>query len=149
MKRLASARLMLVIALLVTLVSSSLGAAAPAGAAPVATVEPPARSAAGPAPARVQAALDSGPVMFIENVGQFDPRARFQVRGGERTIWLAEDALWVTALETRPQPSPTSGREHLPPIDGKSERLVDGSVQPGAAQRRGRLGHAQATCGSG
>ena len=101
MKRLASARLMLIIALLATLVSSSLGAAAPAPSA--APGQAPAPSAAGPAPDRVEAALDSAPLMFIENVGQFDPRARFQVRGGERTIWLAEDALWVTALETRPQ----------------------------------------------
>jgi len=103
MKRIASARCVLVVALLVTLVSSSLGAPAPARAALVAAAEPPAPAAAGPAPARVQAALDSAPLMFIENVGQFAHGARFQVRGGERTIWLAEDALWVTALETRPQ----------------------------------------------
>ncbi len=38
-------------------------------------------------------------VMFIENVGQFDDGARFQVRGGSHTLWLAEDALWVTALK--------------------------------------------------
>jgi hypothetical protein len=47
--------------------------------------------------------------MFIQNVGQFDERARFQVRGGDRTIWLAEDAIWVTVLETSPHPpSPPS-----------------------------------------
>jgi hypothetical protein len=34
--------------------------------------------------------------LFIENVGQFDPRVRFQVPGGDRTIWLGEDAIWVT-----------------------------------------------------
>jgi hypothetical protein len=39
------------------------------------------------------------PLMFIENVGQFAEGARFQVRGGDRTIWLAEDAMWVTILE--------------------------------------------------
>jgi hypothetical protein len=37
--------------------------------------------------------------MFIENAGQFDPRARFQARGGSGTLWLAEDALWLTLLE--------------------------------------------------
>jgi hypothetical protein len=37
--------------------------------------------------------------MFIENVGQFDTRARFQVRGGGGALWLAEDALWLTLLE--------------------------------------------------
>jgi hypothetical protein len=48
--------------------------------------------------ARVSAA-QSEAVMFIENVGQFDASARFQVRGGDRTVWLAEDAIWVTVLE--------------------------------------------------
>jgi hypothetical protein len=37
--------------------------------------------------------------MFTENVGQFDERARFQVRGSDRTLWLAEDAIWVTVAE--------------------------------------------------
>jgi hypothetical protein len=31
--------------------------------------------------------------MFIENVGQFDERARFQVRGGNHTLWLTDDGL--------------------------------------------------------
>jgi hypothetical protein len=39
--------------------------------------------------------------MFIENVGQFADGARFQVRGGNGTMWLAEDALWITRLERR------------------------------------------------
>jgi len=37
--------------------------------------------------------------MFIENVGQFDDCARFQMRGGGWTLWLAEDAPWITAME--------------------------------------------------
>jgi hypothetical protein len=41
----------------------------------------------------------ASPVMFIQNVGQFADGARFQVRGGDKTIWLAEDALWVTVSE--------------------------------------------------
>ncbi len=49
--------------------------------------------------ARVAAALQSAPLMFIENAGQFDERARFQVRGGNSTLWLAEDGLWITLLE--------------------------------------------------
>ena len=42
---------------------------------------------------------DSGEMTFIENVGQFDERARFQVQGGGGTLWLTEDALWLTVLE--------------------------------------------------
>ena len=43
-------------------------------------------------------------LQFIENIGQFDERARFQVRGGPATMWLAEDALWLTLAE-RIEPS--------------------------------------------
>lgn len=52
-------------------------------------------------PTRISA-IKSSSVMFIENMGQFDEGARFQVRGGDGMLWLAEDALWVTRLE-RPQ----------------------------------------------
>jgi hypothetical protein len=48
---------------------------------------------------RVSTAFRSNPVMFIENVGQFDDRARFQVRGSMGTMWLAEDAIWITVVE--------------------------------------------------
>lgn len=42
----------------------------------------------------------SSPVMFIENTGQWDDAARFQVWGGTAgTMWLAEDAIWITVLE--------------------------------------------------
>lgn len=40
-------------------------------------------------------------IMFIENVGQFDKNARFQVRGGNNTIWLSEDCMWITVLEAQ------------------------------------------------
>ena len=40
-------------------------------------------------------------IMFIENVGQFNDNALFQVRGSEGTLWLAEDALWVTVLDSQ------------------------------------------------
>lgn len=44
--------------------------------------------------------VDLSPVLFIENVGQWDDSARFQVWGGPGgTVWLAEDAIWITVLE--------------------------------------------------
>ena len=49
--------------------------------------------------ARVDETMRNSPVMFIENVGQFDTGARFQVRGGNGTLWLADDALWITIVE--------------------------------------------------
>ncbi|MDO8671744.1 MAG: hypothetical protein Q7O66_10000, partial [Dehalococcoidia bacterium] len=56
---------------------------------------------------RVAAALQSSPVMFIENVGQFDEGARFQVRGSDSTVYLANDAIWFT-LQERPQKEKSS-----------------------------------------
>ncbi|MCC9075203.1 SBBP repeat-containing protein [Litorilinea aerophila] len=44
-------------------------------------------------------ALGSSSVMFIENVGQFPEGVRFRVYGGDRALWLAEDALWISAVE--------------------------------------------------
>ncbi|HEY52038.1 MAG TPA: DNRLRE domain-containing protein, partial [Caldilineae bacterium] len=42
----------------------------------------------------------STPVMFIENVGQWDEIAKFQVWGGtDNAVWLAEDAIWITVME--------------------------------------------------
>src|SRR5689334_22709850 len=35
---------------------------------------------------------------IIENVGQFDVRARFQARGSGGTVWFADRAIWITAL---------------------------------------------------
>lgn len=37
--------------------------------------------------------------MFVENAGQFDADARFQVRRGNTTSYLADDALWFSVLE--------------------------------------------------
>jgi hypothetical protein len=44
--------------------------------------------------------LIQGPLMFVENVGQFDPAVRFQVPAGNRTVWLTETGFWMTAFQT-------------------------------------------------
>ncbi len=44
--------------------------------------------------------------MFIQNVGQFAGGALFQVRGADKTIWPAEDAIRGTVLEQTPAPPP-------------------------------------------
>ncbi|MFZ2095373.1 MAG: SBBP repeat-containing protein, partial [Anaerolineales bacterium] len=41
-------------------------------------------------------------LMFIENVGQFDSQARFQVRGAGGLSYLTPDAIWMTYLEPLP-----------------------------------------------
>jgi len=75
--------------------------------------------------ARAAAARRSAPVMFIENVGQFDERARFQVRGGDSTLWLSEDAIWITLVER-------SHAETLERLD-----VERASVQPADEPRHG------------
>ena len=52
-----------------------------------------------PNDAHVLGALQGTPLMFVENVGQSDGRARFQVRRGDTIIHVADDALWFTILE--------------------------------------------------
>ncbi len=47
----------------------------------------------------VSVTFPSSSMMFIENIGQFGDDARFQIHGGDGTLWLAENALWVTLLK--------------------------------------------------
>lgn len=85
----------------------------------------------------ISTTLNSSPIMFIENVGQFGSPAsspmpvalaqagqgsgaRFQVRGSNGTIWLAEDALWLTALEKPSSPQTPSSS----PVEGEASPQV-------------------------
>lgn len=61
---------------------------------------------------QMQQVLQSSPLMFIENVGQFAEDVRFQVRGGDRTIWLTEDAIWITLLEPVAVAAPPKLSDH-------------------------------------
>ena len=74
----------------------------------VAQSQQAAKAASASEPSQVTEAFRSSPVMFIENVDQFDERARFQVRGGPGTMWLTDDAIWITlgAHELGGQPLP-------------------------------------------
>jgi len=60
-------------------------------APPVARAAPPSQSSP---------TLQNTSLLFIENVGQFHPDARFQVRGATGgAFWLTNAALWVTTAE--------------------------------------------------
>jgi hypothetical protein len=49
----------------------------------------------------IRAARPSGSTLFVPNVGQFDSGTRFQARWGGTTLWLADDAVWVTVVQAR------------------------------------------------
>jgi hypothetical protein len=64
---------------------------------------PPANASQRPATspevlARVTGVLRLAPLMFVENVGQFDPQVRFQARGRQGALHLTEDGVWYTLL---------------------------------------------------
>lgn len=50
----------------------------------------------------------AGPVMLIENAGQFDAGARFQLVSGDSVVWLARDALWITVFEREAEVAPNA-----------------------------------------
>jgi hypothetical protein len=126
MRRLNVFVLVAIIALLVLL--------APGSTPPTAAQAQPASFAASsfaPDPVRVSAALRSAPVMFIENVGQFAAGARFQVRGGNGTIYLADDALWFTVLEKpKADAAPSQASPPCPSVQASRQRIrrVQGSI---------------------
>ena len=78
---------------------------------PIGSLHPPeaharsvAPSASVPDSSHISDAPDATPLMFIENVGLFDSTVRFQIRGTDRTIWLADDAIWVTLTGQSAEP---------------------------------------------
>ena len=94
------------------------------GLALSASARAPAAPSLPPDPAQVRAALQGAPLLFIQNAGQFAPQARFQVRGGlgGGSLWLADDALWITLVKpVSPQPpAPTRGEGQPPaPSEGR------------------------------
>jgi len=40
------------------------------------------------------------PLVFIENLGQFDPDIQFQASSGQTTIFLTKEAVWISTIES-------------------------------------------------
>ncbi len=74
----------------------------------------------------IKEALHDTPTMFVENVGQFADAARFQVRAAGRTLWLAEDGLWVTAFEQKDNTAQEPDQDRLPPLHPSASRAAKG-----------------------
>jgi len=88
-------------------------------------VDPP-RQAAITHQERIKEALHDTPMIFVENVGQFADAARFQVHAAGRTLWLAEDGLWVTAFEQKDNTAPEPDQDRLPPLHPSASRAAKG-----------------------
>ena len=53
-------------------------------------------------------------LLFVENVGQFDPRVRFQLRGDDAVLWVTDEALWITVFgSAATQPGHPQGTPEL------------------------------------
>jgi len=57
---------------------------------------------------RVQSTLASSSLLFVENVGQFDTEARYQVRLSGGSLWVTGTALWLTLRKDQAADSPAS-----------------------------------------
>jgi hypothetical protein len=60
-------------------------------------------------------AIGSG---FIENKGQWDQRARFQLRTGGRILWLTNDGVMFDNLRPKPDSQPSKPRATVPGMNG-------------------------------
>ncbi len=93
---------------------SSITQPAAAESQPPASVAPSGRDRIAPASRGI-------PLIFIENVGQFDQRVHFQARSGNTTLFLTDDALWVSLTEPAPKSDPIAEAEMLDVVDAESE----------------------------
>jgi hypothetical protein len=99
-----------------------------AGGAPLAAQQTPTSDQ--PSPVASGSDFRSSPVMFIENAGQWPDAARFQVWGGPaETMWLTEDAIWLTVVE---RPANDVGRLQMDPLarfDPERSNLQPSNIQ--------------------
>jgi hypothetical protein len=75
-----------------------------------------------------QEAISSSQMIFIQNVGQFDKRARFVVRGANGAIQVADDAIWMTYLEPEKKEKTNNQLESgLSPTPGPDDKAKGGT----------------------
>jgi hypothetical protein len=54
-------------------------------------------------------ATGGAPLIVVENAGQFGDGARYQATGRGVTLWIADDALWITAMKEKQSSGEDSG----------------------------------------
>ena len=52
------------------------------------------------------------PLTFMENIGQFDASVHFQASNGNTTLFLTDDALWLSLTDLPAQADPVSETKH-------------------------------------
>ena len=98
------------------------GGALSSGAANAALTAQPRQPSANDQPAAAPSqdpasAAAAGRLMFIENAGQWPEAARFQVWGGGQTLWLGEDAIWITMIGTGEASPEDLAADQMPRMD--------------------------------
>lgn len=78
---------------------------------------------------------------FMENIGQFDASVRFQASNGNTTLFLTDDALWVSLTDLPPQADPVSEAKAPAAVAGADEsgRRVDLKLSFSGANHHPRL----------
>ena len=64
----------------------------------------PSMAGAGQTPANADPTSSPHPLLFVPNLGQFDPHVHFQAHTSAGTLWLTDNAVWLTVTtdkETR------------------------------------------------
>lgn len=60
--------------------------------------------------------------LLIENVGQYPGEVRFAALGGDRVLWLTDDALWIQMSRPAAGGLPGRARENAPQPSGTEQR---------------------------
>lgn len=69
-----------------------------------------------PGPLSPPALAQAGePLLFVENVGQFEEQVRFQLHGSRTAVSLGQDGLWFTILEPAEAGSPAGLQQEREP----------------------------------
>ena len=83
---------------------------------------------------------NTSPMVFVQNVGQFDPRVLFEVKGDQGIIRIAKDGIWVTLLDADSMKPETQQTEYdFDRKDGKNPDHIDSNVIVNGAHLRMQL----------
>ena len=72
---------------------------------------------------------NTSPMVFVQNVGQFDPRVLYEVKNDQGIIRIAKDGIWVTLLDANSLKPETQQTEYdFDRKDGKNPDHIESQV---------------------